>query len=369
MARPLSLAKQLLISLVIAGGAVALWYHPETVKNALGLSAAEGKAAAARPVPSGVPVITTAALEARDILVFEAVGTGRAERSITLRAKADGTVVSSKITADRRFRADEILLELDDRKETLAVSLAETEAADAARTLARFAQLQTSGTAALATLDEAQTRAAIARLAVERARETLSDRRVVAPFDGVSGLALVEVGDRVESGDPIASFDDRRQILVELDLPEGLLARVGQGTAVEATTPAYPGQVFDGVVVAVDSRIDPTSRTARLRVALPNEGDLLRPGASFSLRLRIDGGLYPAVPEIALQFDRAGLHVWVVRDGRVTRSRVRLVRRLHGSVLVEGALAEGEPVVIEGMQRLREGRGVRVVGETGTQGS
>jgi multidrug efflux pump subunit AcrA (membrane-fusion protein) len=67
------------------------------------------------------------------------------------------------------------------------------------------------------------------------------------------------------------------------------------------------------------------------------------------------------VPELALQWGRDGAHVWVVRDGQALQVPVRLVRRLDGSVLVDGALQPGEPVVVEGVQRLRPGRAVSVL--------
>ncbi|MEL6335686.1 MAG: efflux RND transporter periplasmic adaptor subunit [Pseudomonadota bacterium] len=361
--RPVAIWKQLILSLAVAAGAAGLWHEQESLRATLGLSAAVGQAAAPAPAPPGVPVIVEAVRVARDAIVFEAVGTGRAERSITLRAEDSGIVTASVLGAETRFAAGDILLELEDRDERIALSLAETRFADATRTLERFATLQGRGATSLATLDEAETAAAVARLTVEQAREALRNRHITAPFDGVSGLPMVEVGDWVESGDAVASFDDRRRLLVELDLPETLLARIGRGDPVEASTPAYPGRSFEGAVVAIDSRVDPENRTARLRVGIPNAADLLRPGASFRLRITVAGEEFPTVPELALQFSNGGLRVWTVQDGRARTVPVTMIRRRAGLVLVDGPLSPGDLVVVEGTQRLREDRAVRLVGD------
>jgi multidrug efflux pump subunit AcrA (membrane-fusion protein) len=103
-------------------------------------------------------------------------------------------------------------------------------------------------------------------------------------------------------------------------------------------------------------------RQVRIEATVANADDLLRPGMSFQVQLHLPGGRFIAVPELALQWDRAGAHVWAVREARAVRVPVRLVRRLQAQALVDGALRAGEAVVVEGVQRLRDGRAVEVIG-------
>ncbi len=124
---------------------------------------------------------------------------------------------------------------------------------------------------------------------------------------------------------------------------------------------AYPGRRFEGQVTQIDNRVDAATRTLRLRAELPNDDDLLRPGMSFKVRLALPGAPHLQVPDLALQWGRDGGHVWVLRDGKAEQVPVQLVRRLEGTVLIDGALQPGEPVVVEGVQRLRPGRAVLVV--------
>ena len=151
-------------------------------------------------------------------------------------------------------------------------------------------------------------------------------------------------------------------MLVEFDLPEALLARVREDMPVTATTPSSPQNSYSGRVVALDSRIVASSRTAKARVAIENERDALRPGASFTINLELPGETYPLVPELAVQFSKGALHVWRVRDGKAERVEVAMVRRQSGSVLVDGPLQKGDLVVVEGTQRLNNGEAVTVLG-------
>ena len=78
-------------------------------------------------------------------------------------------------------------------------------------------------------------------------------------------------------------------------------------------------------------------------------------------RVTIPGQLHPTVPEIALQWAREGAFVWSVRDGKAHKVSVRVIGRASGQILVEGALRQGEEVVVEGVQRLRPGSPVTVL--------
>lgn len=359
MAGQITAWKQVGISICLIGAAVLAWHQRDAVLAYAGLGTERASEATERN--PGVPVIAAPVVEAEDRIVLEAVGTGRAQRSVMLRVEPAGTVVELPLEAGERYRAGDVLLRLDDTDERLAVELAETRLAEADRVRDRYRQLEDSGAAAVARLDETQTAAEIARIELEAAREALRERVVLAPFDGVAGLPQIDVGDWVDSDQDIASFDDRSMLLVEFELPEALLARVRPGTSVTASTPAVPGRRFEGSVAAIDSRIAAASRTALVRVAIPNPEDRLRPGASFTVRLELPGERYPVVPELALQFSEGALHVWRIDGDAVDAVEVRLVRRREGEVLVEGALEEGDLVVVEGTQRLAPGQEVTVV--------
>lgn len=365
-----ALWKQALVSAVLIGGAVLAWQNREDLRALWSSTTApQGQQQAESGAPGdGTPVITAEVRRVQDDLTFSAIGTGFALRSVTLRAPSSGEVTALAIRPGAKFTAGDMLMQLDDTDERLAVSLAEARLERATSERDRYQALQDTGAAATARFEQAQTDFRVAKIELDQARADLADRTLRAPFDGVTGLASVETGDRIAADEEVSSFDDRSRILVEADLPEALLGRIDIGQPVAATTPAAEGQTFDGEITAIDSRVDVSTRTARIRAAIDNAADMLRPGASFSLTIDLPGRTYPAVPELALQFSRGELNVWRVSGGTAEPVTVRLVRRRAGLVIVDGPLAEGDAIVVEGVQRLHDGIAVDVL-NTATDGS
>lgn len=357
-----SIWKQIVICSVLIVCATLSWqYRADLTQLWSASTAAPAPSQQRQDSQTGAPVLTAVTRLMKDDRDVSVIGTGFAFKTITLRAPSSGEITEFNIEPGRNFAKEDTLLRLEDSNERFAVSLAEARFQRADDERERFSRLQDSGVAATTRLEQVQTDYLIARIELERAREDLDKKTLRAPFDGITGLASVEVGDRIASEDIIGQFDDRSAILVEFNLPEALLGRVFIGLGVKATTPSVEGRTFDGEISAIDSRVDAVTRTARVRASIDNVGDLLRPGASFALQLALPGNPYPAVPELALQFSQGSLHVWRVSDGKAERVEVSLVRRRAGLVIVDGPLAAGDLVVVEGTQRLRADSAVRML--------
>lgn len=368
MRRVVWVAVQLLICLALVLGASALWTGWDRVAAVVGLPVAGAASASSAPasVDTRVAVAVVPVSEGSDDVVIEAVGTGMARRSVELRPEDAGRVVSVEVEAGDRVAGGTVILRLEDRDQHLALELAEAELAEAERVVVRYQTLESRSITSTAVLTEATTTLEVARIEREAAAAALEDRVLRAPFDGIVGFPEVSEGDRVDQDAEVATFDDRGEILVEFALPEIWLDRLAVGAEAIARTPAHQRETFAARIAAIDSRVDPVSRSARVRAAIDNSADRLRPGASFTIELRLGGPVYPRVPDLSLLYGPDGAYVWAVEaDGPtevVRQVPVRLVRRLPGAVLVEGALEPGTRVVIEGVQRLRPGREVRVIG-------
>jgi RND family efflux transporter MFP subunit len=309
-----------------------------------------------------LPVIVAKATEVKDAAEVEVVGSGLALRSVTLYPASEGEVAEVPFKGGQAVRAGQVLLRLEDRKQRLAVDMASAQLDVARRLLARYENIGESGAVAGSVIDQARSDRSQAEIALAQAREALADRTVNAPFSGVVGLPGVQPGDRVTTQTVVTTLDDRSRIRVAFSVPEAYLGRLKIGERVSVGNVAYPERRFEGRISRIDSRGDPVMRQVRIEATVANADDLLRPGMSFQVQLHLPGGRFIAVPELALQWDRAGAHVWAVREGRAVRVPVRLVRRLQAQALVDGALQAGEAVVVEGVQRLRDGRAVEVIG-------
>lgn len=306
------------------------------------------------------PVIVKPVRFYSDAAVVEAVGTGEAKNAVTLFPEAAGRVTEILFEAGRAVEQGDPLLRLDDDEEKLAVELARVHLEDARQQLARYEKVAPSGAVSTSEVDRARTALSAARIEIAQAELALRNRTLVAPFAGVVGIPDVDVGDRITESTPVTTLDDRSTVLIDFEVPEAFAYGVRTGAEVTATTWALPGESFSGAVDSLASRIDPQTRTLRVRARFPNEDDSLRTGMSFTIRLPLQGERFPSVPSIAVLWDREGAYVWRVVNGTSERVAVRVLKREDHWVLVDAPLTTDDRIVVEGVQRLRPGRSVRI---------
>jgi membrane fusion protein (multidrug efflux system) len=292
----------------------------------------------------------------------EAVGTVRARDAVTITAKVTGMVSAINFQEGQRVQAGQVLVALDDAalraERDQAVALLD----DARNQLVRARQLQPGATIAAQRLEtlEAVTRQAEGR--VRQATARLEEMRMLAPFDGRVGLRQVSPGTLIQPGTAITTLDDISRVRVEFAVPEIYVARIREGSEVVARSAAYGDRRFTGTVAVIDTRIDTATRTVRVISEFDNADEALRPGLFLTVELlleRREDALLIAEEAIDPVGERN--FVFVIRDGRAKRQEIRLGQRLQGEVEVMSGVAAGEPVVVRGIQRLRNDSPVRVV--------
>lgn len=289
-----------------------------------------------------------------------ALGDGEAVRSVTIVPLASGMIDEVKISAGDMVEPGDVLAVLDSKAETIQRDRAELAVSVAQDKVDRYQRLVGSRAATEVQLTDAENELQSAKLELRDAELELERRSIVAPIAGFVGIVPVETGDYVTTQTEIATIDDRSRILVDFWLPERYAAIVETGGDVEATAIALPGETFDGTISAIGSRIDRDSRTLAVRAEVQNEGDRLRPGMSFRVLLRFPGETFTAIDPLALQWSSDGPYVWKIDEGKAMRVPVRIVQRNSDSILIDGELAAGEEVVIEGVQSVRPGGAVNV---------
>jgi len=310
-----------------------------------------------------VPVVAAPLTHEKRVTRLEAVGTSQALKSITLYPEAAGEVVAVRFQPGDHVERGDALLELESRDQELALELAEVRLEETRRLYDRYDRANRSVdlTVPETTVDTARTALETARIERDLAQVALQRRLVTAPFAGHVGMTDVEVGDRIDTSTVISTLDDRSALQVSFDAPEAFVGQLSINDPVTVTTWRGDGTPVQGQVVEVDSRINPVSRAFRVRARVANIGDRLRPGMSFRVALALDRGRFPAVSELAVQWGASGPYVWIAKDDTAHRVPVRLVERLKGRILVEGELREGDMIIGEGVQSMREGLTLRVM--------
>jgi membrane fusion protein, multidrug efflux system len=147
---------------------------------------------------------------------------------------------------------------------------------------------------------------------------------------------------------------------IEFSVPEIHFGRVRQDQAVSATSSAFPGRSFAGRIATIDTRIGEVSRAFRVRAVLPNPDLVLPAGMFMHVEVVLEERPAVLIPEGAVIAEGDSTFVFTVEEEQARRRPVRLGQRTAGTVEVLEGLEVGEPVVLEGMQRLRDGAGVRL---------
>ncbi len=317
---------------------------------------------------SGGQAVAVAVEPARTMrlgLEIEALGTARANESIDVTAKISNQVTAVRFTEGQQVKKGSVLVELDSEQARADLAVAAAALKESTSQYQRSRELYDTKVLSDSQIEqiEATFRANEARVAAARAR--LNDTFVSAPFAGRVGLRRISVGSLVAPGAVITTLDDTSTIKLDFTVPETFMAAMQPGLEIKATSVAYPARVFAGRVASVDSRVDSDTRAVTVRALVPNAEGLLKPGMFLTVRLAQTEGDVLVVPEETLLPEQGDVFVFVVRDEKATKRKIRTGQRRVGTVQVLEGLRAGELVVTEGTQKLRDGANVRLVQRTG----
>ncbi len=314
---------------------------------------------AADPPPPGVLVAPARVVEFADSV--EALGTLMANESVALTATVTETISVLHFDDGDRVEQGQVLAEMTSREEHAQLEEANATANEARRQYQRIKSLEAEGTAAKALVDERQREWETARARLAAIESRLADRLIKAPFAGIVGLRDLSVGALVRPGDLITTLDDDSVMKLEFPVAATYLDVLHPGLEVIASSRAFGERRFTGSIKAVDSRIDPVTRSIRVRALLPNPEHLLRPGLLMQVILQKDPRRALVIPEESLIPMGEQQFVYVVNaTGTIEKRELRIGGRRPGLVEVVEGLAESEQVVTHGHLQIRPGQTVTI---------
>jgi membrane fusion protein (multidrug efflux system) len=369
---------------LIGAGVLAWWWQNRVAAQsatalavngvAAGRGAGSGQGGATPGGPVAVEVGRVEAMRLEDDT--QAVGTLRSRQGVMLRPEVSGRIAKLAFSDGQRVRRSQLLVQLDDSLQRAQVQQAEAQASIARTTLQRNKELLSQNFISKSAVDQSQASLEVAEAQVALARVQLARMQIVAPFDGVVGIRVVNVGDYVKDGADLVNIEDLSSVWVDFRLPERFIARLKPGQDVQVTLDALPGRKYVGRIDALDSQLDANGRSVLVRARLTNPGGELRAGMYARSRVVFDvreNAL--VVPEEALVplGDKQYLYKLVSEGDAKLAQRIeaRIGQRVPGKVEVLEGVKAGDQVVIAGQSRLGQGASVpvRVVDLTRPGGS
>ncbi|MFT5693164.1 MAG: membrane fusion protein (multidrug efflux system) [Oceanicoccus sp.] len=304
---------------------------------------------------------------AKQVLVsdrVESVGTLKGVESVTITAKVTDQVMGIHFEDGQYVKTGDVLIELTNAAQRAELREAQANLGESELQLERLKKLGKKIVTA-PELDEALAKVKTGRARLEVIAVRLSDRVILAPFDGLLGFRRVSEGALVTPGTIITELDDIRQLKLDFAIPEMHLAKVGVGAAVSSTTPAWPGKTFSGELVSIGSRIDIATRTFTARALIDNASSHLRPGMLLNVTLAMAERKVLVVPEQAVVQNGKRTIVYIVEGVdeqlKANAITVELGKRVSGGVEIVSGLELGTKVVVNGQINLRPGAAVKIV--------
>ncbi|MET0407439.1 MAG: efflux RND transporter periplasmic adaptor subunit [Hyphomicrobium sp.] len=332
----------------------------------------------------GGPVAVVAKpAETADVPVYlEGVGSVKALNTATVRAQVDGRLLSVNFKEVQDVKKGDLLAKIDpvtyqaQLDQAIAKkALDEALLANTKHDLERFqkvgtlaiSQQQIDTQVALIKQQEAQVKSDVA--AIENAQAILGYTTIVSPFNGRTGIRLVDQGNLVHAGDAggIVVITEVQPITAVFTLPQQELPTLTKailGGALTAYALSTDGQseLDTGSLTVIDNQVDQQTGTIKLKAEFPNDKRQLWPGQFVNVRLLVDTlkGVTVVATE-AIQRGPDGTYVFVVNaDNTVAMRPVKISRQDEKYAVIADGVTPGEKLVTSGFSRLKDGSSVSV---------
>lgn len=369
---------------------VGVWYFgfqaeaPKPVSSSWGHGS---KRRGSKGTVAPVPVRAVPALKRNLAVHLQAIGTVVPLNTVTVKSRVDGQLLKIAFEEGQQVEAGQLLAEIDPLPYKIRLSQVEasqrqnqSQLRTALADLERFKQLHAQNLvtqqqleAQQALVAERESALAADQAQVEDARRQLAYTKIEAPIPGRLGMRQVDVGNLVRSGDAVGLvvITQTQPITVTFTVPENDLQKVveplraGERLEVETWDRSGLTKLASGQLKTVDNQIDLATGTLRLKAEFPNADEKLFPNQFVNVRLRVRTlQNVIIVPAAAIQYGSRGTYVFLVNAEKKATVRDVVLGPSDGSEqAISKGLEPGEMVIVEGVDRLREGRDVLAVGD------
>ncbi len=352
-----------------------------------GSANAPGGGGGRRFQPDVMPVSVAAAQKTTFDVYLNALGTVTPVNTVTVHSRVDGQLMRIAFKEGQLVKAGTLLAELDPRPFQVLLTQANGQLArdqallkNAEVDLERYRTLLAEDSAPQQQLDTQQALVRQYHAAIEidqgqvdSAKLQLVFARITAPIDGRIGLKQVDEGNIVHAGDTngVVVITQLNPITVIFSIPEDQLSPIarrtthGEQLAVQAWDRAATTHLADGTLTTFDNQVDPTTGTVKLKAQFDNEEAKLFPNQFVNVKLRVNQ-LPDAivVPTAAIQRGQQGTFVYVVNSEKAVSVRPVTLGPTQGDkVVLTKGLQDGESIVIDGGDKLREGAKVEPISD------
>lgn len=285
---------------------------------------------------------------------IKAVGGLEATQGAMLSAEADGRVVQIAFDSGKIVKKDDLLVKLDTSVEEAELVGAKARLELSRLNLERQKALRGKNANSKMDLDNAESEFENSKAAVEQLEAIIKRKNITAPFDGIVGIRLVNVGQMITTGTNIVAVHTLDPLYVNFNLPEQDLAKIKIGNKINVNVDAFPDKTFEATLTAIDSYVDPKTRNILVQGTLSNPQNILRSG--IYARVQVDLGNdreVKAIPISSINYSPYGNSVYVISKAKDSKDPqrtavskfIRLGEKLGDMTEVLEGLEDGDEII------------------------
>lgn len=291
------------------------------------------------------------------------VGTVQANNDVTVISETSGRVKQVNIKIGDNVSAGAVLVAVDDELRQAALLSAQANFDKSKADFDRNEALFKEHAVTASQLDAARLGLKSAEAQLITARRQAKDTKVTAPISGQVTARPVDLGAQLNVGSQVATIVDISKLKVRVNVAENDVFKMKNGDKVNITTEVYPNTTFEGRIISISAKGD-EAHTYPVEIGLPNsKTNPLRAGMfARTTFVAVKRDKYLAIPREALVGSVKDAHVYVVENGNTARLRtVSIGGEADGKLAITQGLKEGENIVVNGQNNLKDGATVVVV--------
>jgi membrane fusion protein (multidrug efflux system) len=294
-----------------------------------------------------------------------------AVQGVMVSAEMAGKVVHIAFEPGTMVKAGDLLVQQDTAAENAQLRSAEATVALTKLSLERSRKLLSQKTSSQSEYDNADAQYKQAVAQADNIRAVIAKKTIRAPFAGVLGIRLVNLGQILSAGDAIVSLQALDPIFVNFSLPQQQLSRIQPGLTVRVKTDALPGEIIEGKITAINPQVESSTRNIMVQATVANTQHRLRPGMFVNATVLLpEQDTVLVIPGTAVLSAPYSDSVFIVENdakdksstpAKIVRQQfVRLGERRGDFIAVITGVKQGEIVVSTGVFKLRNGQAVAV---------
>lgn len=292
-------------------------------------------------------------------------GTLLANEEVQLRPEISGRIIGVYFQEGKQVKKGELLLKINDSELEAQLKRKKVEEKQASDEEGRSRKLFETKAISQEEYDKMLNALRMVQADAEAIESQLAETEIRAPFDGKIGLRYVSAGGYVTPDALVATMQDVKTVKVEFSVPEKHASKLQNGTEITVRV-GDSDQGKKGAVYAVESMIDPATRTIKARARIPNPDERLIPGSFAKVEITLEQ--IPdaiVIPSEAVIPDIDGETVFVCRNGKAVSVRIKTAIRTQRGAQVVSGLAANDTVITTGILQLTDGKGVQIKALTG----